>query len=87
MPLITSIKMDEALAGELPDGKEMWNVFIAQRIEHLTTNQKVGGSNPSEDTARMGHSYPLWVNLGSQLEGDRAPHPFAFMRQMKNTLV
>jgi len=35
----------------------------------------------------MGHSYPLWVNLGSQLEGDRAPHPFAFMRQMKNTLV
>ena len=22
--------------------------FVAQRIEHLTTDQKVGGSNPSE---------------------------------------
>ncbi len=25
--------------------------FVAQRIEHLTTDQKVGGSNPSERTS------------------------------------
>ncbi len=27
--------------------------FVAQRIEHLTTDQKVGGSSPSKRTVRL----------------------------------
>ena len=27
--------------------------FVAQRIEHLTTDQKVGGSSPSKRTLRL----------------------------------
>ena len=41
--------------------------FVAQRIEHLTTDQKVGGSSPSKRTksrfllTRTGiFSYPFW---------------------------
>ncbi len=34
---------------ELPE-KPGFPAFVAQRIEHLTTDQKVGGSSPSKRT-------------------------------------
>jgi len=33
-------------------------MFVAQRIEHPTTDQKVGGSSPSKRTESLGVSYP-----------------------------
>ena len=35
--------------------------FVAQRIEHLTTDQKVGGSSPSKRTG---------IRFGYQIEGN-----------------
>ena len=32
--------------------------FVAQRIEHLTTDQKVGGSSPSKRTEMTRNSQP-----------------------------
>jgi hypothetical protein len=40
---------------ELPEHSG-FPAFVAQRIEHLTTDQKVGGSSPSKRTFR---SIPL----------------------------
>jgi hypothetical protein len=36
---------------ELPDVSG-FPAFVAQRIEHLTTDQKVGGSSPSKRTEK-----------------------------------
>ncbi len=36
---------------KLPDDSGL-PAFVAQRIEHLTTDQKVGGSSPSKRTVR-----------------------------------
>ena len=38
------------MRGNLLDSPH-YPAFVAQRIEHLTTDQKVGGSSPSKRTA------------------------------------
>ncbi len=37
---------------KLPEGSG-FPAFVAQRIEHLTTDQKVGGSSPSKRTKEV----------------------------------
>jgi hypothetical protein len=44
--------------------------FVAQRIEHLTTDQKVGGSSPSK---RTGNSHiPQQAKVGT-IQSDQTP--------------
>ena len=45
--------------------------FVAQRIEHLTTDQKVGGSSPSKRTCR---SIPLIYSLKIQIISPERRH-------------
>jgi hypothetical protein len=43
--------------------------LVAQRIEHLTTDQKVGGSNPSERANESPGQGPYLGFIGSWLLG------------------
>ncbi len=56
---------------------------VAQRIEHLTTDQKVGGSNPSGRTAKTpAHSM---FELGFLFVLGARWRPFSRLLELKNT--
>jgi hypothetical protein len=53
VPPVVELRARPRLAGPMARVTVGLPALVAQRIEHLTTDQKVGGSNPSERAAKV----------------------------------
>jgi len=65
--------VSEALRSIKPQVRGCFSALVAQRIEHLTTDQKVGGSNPSERAEKSaGRSVAIVAAARAALEAKPA---------------
>jgi hypothetical protein len=80
-------RLDSLLASgrSLPIERRAPPALVAQRIEHLTTDQKVGGSNPSERA--IGNHRLTWENAPGEQCAGRASDPlFGLKNGLKNAI-